>query len=62
MIKSDYRDRFQAQWAPVCAQIQFFGTLSSNGDQFHPFACDKVQRFVDISNLVETHLPSVWLG
>lgn len=38
------------------------GTFSSNGDQFHSFARDEVQRFVDISNLVKPHLPSVWLG
>ena len=38
------------------------GTFSPDGDQLHPLACDELQRFVHVCNLMKTHFPSVWLG
>lgn len=40
---------------------EVINTFRSNGDQLHSFTCYEVQRFVDVSNLMKPHLPSVWL-
>ena len=37
-------------------------TLSSDGHQLDSFAGDEVQSFVDVVDLVDPHLASLWLG
>lgn len=37
-------------------------TFSSDGDELDALAGDKIQRLVDIGNLVESHLSPVGLG
>lgn len=42
--------------------VSVYHTFSPDGDQFHALAGNKVECLVDISNLVESHLASIWLG
>lgn len=37
-------------------------TFRSDGNQFHPFTGDEVERFVDIGDLVDPHLASLRFG
>ena len=37
-------------------------TFGADGDKTHSFALDKLQRFVDVRQLVDAHLAAVRLG
>lgn len=37
-------------------------TFCSDGDEFYTFTGDEIQRFVDVSDLMEAHLTPIGLG